>query len=114
VTHPFPRISAAEVLTLADNRLPLLILGGVAAGRAALARSAPSATGLRACGDQATCRCQADGIAGGSRLTVLAQLGQEGLDIGLSSKFLACLLEIQAAHEDGRKAALDQIEMSGL
>jgi hypothetical protein len=45
---------------------------------------------------------------------VLAQLGQEGLDIGLSSKFLACLLEIQAAHEDGRKAALDQIEMSGL
>ena len=51
---------------------------------------------------------------GRERIERQSQLGQEGLDTGLSNKFLACLLEIQAAHEDGRKAALDEIEMSGL
>ena len=42
---------------------------------------------------------------------IVSQLpGQEGVDTGLANKFLACLLEIQAAREDNRKAVLDQIE----
>jgi hypothetical protein len=41
---------------------------------------------------------------------IVSQLGQEGLDTGLANRFLACLLEIQAAHEDNRQAALDEIE----
>lgn len=40
---------------------------------------------------------------------MVSELGREGLDPGLGKKFLACLLEIQAAHEDNRKTILDTL-----
>jgi hypothetical protein len=40
---------------------------------------------------------------------MVSELGKEGLDTGLAKKLLACLLEIQAAHEDDRKTILDEL-----
>jgi hypothetical protein len=41
---------------------------------------------------------------------LVSQLSQEGLDTGLARKFLACHLEIQAAHEDNRRTILEEID----
>ena len=40
---------------------------------------------------------------------MVSELGREGLHAGLAKKLLACLLEIQAAHEDNRRTIIDEI-----
>jgi len=38
---------------------------------------------------------------------MISELEQERLDTSLAKKLLACLLEVQAAHEDNRRMILD-------